>query len=96
MNTLIVGGIEGVHYTLVDGKHKPTDAATNYPWSGWAWSLQDNDSPAEYTEDPRNEKFGDNTKAKYDEFVDKVNKAGLDKVTEECKNQYMIYCESKK
>lgn len=142
VNTLIVGGIEGVHYTLVDGKHKATDVATNYPWGGWAWSLQDNDSPAEYTEDSRNEKFGnicdakeyapkaagfsfdtqpvetemavinsiieeyaqsfnlgifgDDTKAKYDEFVDKLNKAGLDKVEKECKNQYMTYCESKK
>ena len=39
--------------------------------------------------------FGDETKAKYDEFVEKLNNAGLDKVMEECKNQYMTFCKRK-
>ena len=40
--------------------------------------------------------FGAETEAKYYEFVDKLESAGLDKVMEECKSQYMAYCESKK
>ena len=38
--------------------------------------------------------FGDETEAKYNEFVDKLYAAGLDKVIAECKAQYEEYCKN--
>lgn len=39
--------------------------------------------------------FGDDTEAKYQEFVGKLEDAGLSKVMDECKAQYEAFCERK-
>lgn len=39
--------------------------------------------------------FGDETEAKYQEFVGKLEEAGLSKVMEECRVQYEAFCERK-
>ena len=39
--------------------------------------------------------FGDETEAKYQEFVGKLEEAGLSKVMEECRTQYETFCERK-
>ena len=39
--------------------------------------------------------FGDNTEAKYEEFVEKLKAAGIDKVMEECKRQYQEFYDKK-
>lgn len=39
--------------------------------------------------------FGDDTESKYNEFVGKLKDAGIDKVIEECKKQYLEYCSTK-
>lgn len=38
--------------------------------------------------------YGDETETKYNEFVDKLYSAGLDKVMDECRRQYEEYCNS--
>lgn len=138
VNNLVVGGIEGVHYTLSDdGRRMVGDKSESYAWGCWAWGFTGKDSPAEYSEDPRSKffgqvceskeyapiaagftfdkqavetemsvigsiveeyaqsfnlgLFGDKTAEKYDEFVKKLEAAGVDKVMEECKNQYMEF-----
>ncbi|MCR4901603.1 MAG: ABC transporter substrate-binding protein [Butyrivibrio sp.] len=141
VNNLVVGGIEGVHYTLTeDGKRINGESADNYPWAAWAWGLPGKDTPGEYTDDERMSyfgdvctakeysplasgfafdsqpvetefvvinsiieeysssfnlgMFGDETEAKYNEFVEKLNAAGLDKIMAECKSQYEEYCKN--
>ena len=60
VNNLVVGGIEGVHYTLAeDGRRIVGDAAENYQWGCWAWGITGKDSPALYDEDPRSTFFGE-------------------------------------
>jgi len=39
--------------------------------------------------------FGDETEAKYQEFIGKLEEAGLSKVMEECRVQYEAFCERK-
>lgn len=142
VNNLVMGGIEGVHYTETeDGKRMPAASADAYPWGAWAWGIPSKDTLGEYSEDPRNnffgdiceEKeyapvaagfsfdsqpvetelavinsivgeysssfnlgmFGDETEAKYHEFIEKLEAAGLDIVMEECKRQYEIFSNNK-
>lgn len=47
IHALIVGGIEGEHYTLTeDGKYRvPTEKAVNYPWANRCFFLVDNADP---------------------------------------------------
>ncbi len=142
VNNLVVGGIEGVHYTLNEEGHRLLGpSAEKYSWGGWAWSLTGENSPqmhsddeksyifgniceskefapltsgftfdsapvetemalinsvaGEYTQSFNLGMFGDETEAKYQEFIGKLKDAGLDKVMEECKKQYMDYCARK-
>lgn len=142
VNNLVVGGIEGVHYTLSeDGRRIVGESAENFQWGCWAWGITGKDSPALYDEDPRSTffgetceakeyapiaagfsfdkanveaemavitalvdeygssfnlgMFGDQTEEKYNEFVEKLKAAGVDKVMEECKRQYGEFCAKK-
>ena len=142
VNNLILGGIEGVHWTLnEDGTRGLTDESGKYAWNSWAWGIQRGDQPDEEGMDPRKLSFrdkceakefvpetagftfdkgpvetelsvinairdeyltsfflgvfGDQTEAKCNEFKEKLEAAGLDKVTAEMKTQYEAYCEKK-
>ncbi len=139
VNNLVVGGIEGVHYTLTeDGYRQDGPDAANYNWGVWAWGITGKDSPILYNEDPRMNKFddicsskeyaplastftfdktnveaelavidgivgeydqsfnlglfGDDTEAKYQEMVQRLKDAGIDRIMEECKAQYEAFC----
>lgn len=39
--------------------------------------------------------FGDDTEAKFNEMVERLNEAGLDKIMNECKTQYEAFCADK-
>lgn len=65
VNNLVVGGIEGEHYTRTeDGKHINAAGSDAYPWGAWAWGLTGKDSLGEYSEDPRSNFFGEICTAK--------------------------------
>ncbi len=142
VNNLVVGGIEGVHYTMTeDGYRQDGPDVANYNWGVWAWGITGKDSPAAYNEDPRQDMFGEiceskeyvplastltfdktnveaelavidgivgeyeqsfnlglfgeDTEAKYNEMVKRLEEAGIDKIMEECKVQYEAFCAGK-
>lgn len=140
LNLLLVGGIEGVHYTVnEDGTRSTGPESDNYTWDNWTWSIRNDWNPplkcderVQAVSDIYTEKlmpddmwifdgftadntkydaevavinslvseyqfsfdlgvFGDETEAKYEEFVRKLNDAGLEKVLEEWKRQIKEY-----
>ncbi|MCM1026455.1 MAG: ABC transporter substrate-binding protein [Roseburia sp.] len=65
VNNLVVGGIEGSHYTLTeDGYRQDGPDASNYSWGAWAWGITGKDSPGVYAEDPRLNQFDELCAAK--------------------------------
>ena len=68
VNNLILGGIEGVHWTLnEDGTRGLTEESGKYAWNSWAWGIQRGDQPDEEGMDPRKLEFREKCEAK--EFV---------------------------
>lgn len=68
VNNMILGGIEGTHYTLEeDGTRSLTDASGKYAWNSWAWGIQRGDQPLESGIDPRKAEF--TAKCEEHEFV---------------------------
>lgn len=71
VNLLLVGGIEGEHYTLTEeGYRQPGPKMEDYPWQSWAWGIQRYDEPVAYDEDPRQLYFKETCEAK--EYQPKV------------------------
>lgn len=54
LNRLLLGGIEGVHYSLnEDGTRVTLDDADGYAWNNWAWAINRQDEPDEAGLDER-------------------------------------------
>lgn len=54
LNRLLLGGIEGTHYSLdSDGYRTTLDKAADYSWNNWAWAINRADEPDEAGLDPR-------------------------------------------
>ncbi len=54
LNRLLMGGIEGEHYSLdADGYRTALDAADGYGWNNWAWAINRQDEPDEAGLDER-------------------------------------------
>ena len=48
LNRLLLGGIEGKHYSLdSDGNRTTLDGAEGYGWNNWAWAINRQDEPDE-------------------------------------------------
>lgn len=54
LNRLLLGGIEGKHYSLdSDGNRTTLDGAEGYGWNNWAWAINRQDEPDEAGLDER-------------------------------------------
>ena len=54
LNRLLMGGIEGEHYSLdSEGNRTALDAADGYGWNNWAWAINRQDEPDEAGLDER-------------------------------------------
>lgn len=59
LNRLLLGGIEGTHFSLDDKGFRTTlDKAADYPWNGWAWAINRQDEPDEAGLDERQVAYG--------------------------------------
>jgi ABC-type glycerol-3-phosphate transport system substrate-binding protein len=143
VNSLLVGGIEGEHYTIneADNTRELGPNAAAYPWGSWFYLLQhDSDPQLKLTDDLQAVReryeaaevpsetfpvngftydgskydaqitvlnalfseyrfsfcfgiYGDKTEDKYNEFVDKCKKAGIDDVITDFREQLAAYIE---
>ena len=65
VNNLIVGGIEGKHWKMLEnGERLTLEAAPRYGWLAWAWNVQTGTLPRDASQDPRERAFFDSCASK--------------------------------